>query len=268
MAPRPADGDAVGGETLLGDLDRVEAPSGDRRRDAAAFVERPGRAQPVGAVLGEPLRAGDPARFLVGGRGEEDVAAQARDRVVRGIEAGGTCLGREHPDDSQLHRDHGLHVDRAATVDVAVDEVGRERIVAPAVGRRGHDVEMREQEQRIAARAVAAQPGVDGAPAGDRFDDLGLEAGRLEQRREVARHPRLAVEGIGGRRIDRRDPDHRPEGLDELVDGLCPGRLGNLPRRRHGAEGHGALPNASASAMPMTKPPNISARTIQSSSLP
>ena len=187
---------------------------------------------------------------------------------MRGIEAGGTCLGREHPDDSELHRDHGLHVDRAATVDVAVDEVGREWIVAPAVSRRGHDIEMREQEQRISARAVATQAGVDGAPAWDRFDDLWLEPGRLEQRREVAGHPRLAVEGIRGRRIDRRDPDHGPEGLDQLVDGLGPGRLGNLPRRRHGAKRHGALPNASARAMPMTKPPNISARTIQSSNLP
>jgi hypothetical protein len=97
MAPCPAEGDAVCGETLLGDLDRVEAPSGDRRRDAAALVERPGGAQPVGAVLGEPLRAGDPARFLVGGRGEQDVAAQARDRVVRGIEA-----GRHVPSDASI----------------------------------------------------------------------------------------------------------------------------------------------------------------------
>ena len=78
VAPRPADGDPVGGEALLGDLDRVEPPPGDRRRDAAALVERPGRAQPLGPVLGEPFRAGDPARLLVGGRGEQDVAAQAR----------------------------------------------------------------------------------------------------------------------------------------------------------------------------------------------
>src|SRR4029079_8227846 len=97
-------------------------------------------------------------------------------------------------------------------------------------------------------RAVPAQAGVDGAPAGDRFDDLGFEAGSLEQIPKVWGHPRLAVEGIVGRRIDRWDPDHRPEGLDEFVDGLCPGRLGNLPRRRHRAEGPGALPTASASA--------------------
>ena len=31
VAPRPADGDPVGGEALLGDLDRVEPPAGDRR---------------------------------------------------------------------------------------------------------------------------------------------------------------------------------------------------------------------------------------------
>ena len=54
----PRIGDPVGGEALLGDLDRVEPAAGDGRRDAAALVERPGRAEPLGPVLGDPPRAG------------------------------------------------------------------------------------------------------------------------------------------------------------------------------------------------------------------
>ena len=59
-----------------------------------------------------------------------------------------------------------LHVDGAAAVDVAVGDVGRERVVRPALGRGRDDVEVRQQEERLAAGAVAAQPGVDGAAAG------------------------------------------------------------------------------------------------------
>ena len=42
MAPRPADGDPVRGEPLLGDLDRVQPAAGDRGRDPAALVEGAG----------------------------------------------------------------------------------------------------------------------------------------------------------------------------------------------------------------------------------
>ena len=172
MAPRPADGDAVGGEALLGDLDRVEPPAGDGRRHAAALVDRAGRPDPLGPVLGDPFRAGEAARLLVGRAGEQDVAPQARDRVAGRVETGRPRLGGEQPDDTELHRDHRLHVDRAATVDVAVVDVRRERIVRPALGRRRDDVEVRQEEERLAAGAVAAQAHVDRAATGFRFDDL------------------------------------------------------------------------------------------------
>ena len=120
VAPRAADGDAVRGEALLGDLDRVEPAPGDGRRHAAAFVDGAGRAQPLRPVLGDPFRAGQAARLLVCGAREQDVASETRDRVAGGVEPGGPRLGGEQPDDPELHRDHRLHVDRAATVDVAV----------------------------------------------------------------------------------------------------------------------------------------------------
>ena len=63
----PRDGDPVGGVALLGDLDRVEAPAAERRRDPAALVDgaaRPG-ASPGGARRSS--RPGEAAGLLVGG---------------------------------------------------------------------------------------------------------------------------------------------------------------------------------------------------------
>ena len=137
--------------------------------------------------------AGQTARLLVGGAGEQDVAPETRDRVARRVEAGRAGLRREEPDDGQLHRDHRLHVDRAAPVDVAVDEVGPERVVRPAL-RRGRDhVEVREQQERLAAAAVAAQADMDGAAPGRRLDDLGFEPGVQQGGRDPARGEELAI---------------------------------------------------------------------------
>ena len=177
---------------------------------------------------------------------------------MAGSRPAGPRLGGEQPDDPELHRDHRLHVDRAAAVDVAVGDVGRERIVAPALGRGRDDVEVRQQQERVAAGAVAAQPGVDGAASGDRLDDLGLEAGRGQDRGDPARRDELAVGRVGRRRVDRRDPDEVAQGLDELVDGPGPARLDG-PRRRRGAHRHGTVPTAMTIAIPMTNPPKIRA---------
>ena len=133
------------------------------------------------------------AGLLVGGAREQDVAAQAGDRVAGRVQAGRARLGREPLDDAELQRDHALHVDRAAAVDVAVGEVGRERVVGPALGRRRHDVEVRQQQQRLAARPVAAQPDVDRAATGHGLDDLGPQARPRAGAGDVARRAQLAV---------------------------------------------------------------------------
>ena len=205
VAPRAADVDPVRREALLGDLDRVEPAAGDRHRHAAALVERAGRAQPLGPVLGDPARPGSAAGLLVGRAREQDVAAQAGDRVARRIEAGRAGLGDEPLDDAELHRDHVLHVDRAAAVDVAVGDVGRERVVGPALRRRRDDVEVRQQEERLAAGPVAAQPGVDRAAARHRLDDLRLAGPSAAQAvLEVARdaQSRRRARRVGGGLID------------------------------------------------------------------
>ena len=164
---------------------------------AAALVDRPGGPQPVRPVLGDPARAVERAGLLVGRAGEQDVAPQARDRVRGRIAAGGARLLDQPLDDAQLERDHALHVDRAAAVDVAVGDIGGERVVGPAIRRRRHDVEMGQQEERLATRPVAAQAGVDGAATRDGLEELRLEAEPDQALREVAGHAGLAVRRVG-----------------------------------------------------------------------
>ena len=80
-------------------------------------------------------------------------------------------------DHAELHRDHALHVHGAAAVDLAVGEVAGERVVRPALGRGRDHVEMRQEQQRVAAGPVTAEPDVDRPATRDRLDDLGFEAG-------------------------------------------------------------------------------------------
>src|SRR5439155_698855 len=105
----------------------------------------------------EPPCTDEPAGLLVGRRREQDVTAQSRDRIAGRITAGGASLGREQPDDLQLHRQEVLHVDGAAAVEPAVVDFAREWVVRPALRRRGHDVEMREEQQGLTTRPV---PGI------------------------------------------------------------------------------------------------------------
>ena len=113
-------------------------------------------------------------------RREEHVAAEAGDRVAGRVAPGRARLGGEEPDHAELERDHVLHVDRATSVDVAVGDPPVERVVRPSVEWRRHHVEVRQQEERFAARPVTPQPGVHGAAARDRLDDLGAQPGVLQ----------------------------------------------------------------------------------------
>ena len=105
------------------------------------------------------------------------------DRVSGRVAAGGAGGAGEAAHDLDLHRDHGLHVQRAAAPDVAVGQVAAERVVGPAVRLGRHDVEVRKEQQRVAATAVAADAGHDRAAAGERLDD---------RRREPSARARLS----------------------------------------------------------------------------
>ena len=204
----PRDRDAVGREALLGDLDRVEAPPGDRHRDAAAFVERarPPRSQ-SGRCSAIQLAPAMAAGLLVGGGGEQDVAAQAGDRVAGGIEAGGARLGREQPDDAELHRDHAPSC-RPRRARRCSRRRGRPRTGRGSSARAG-----RARRRGARAGAAARRPcrrragGRGRSPRpGHRLDDLGLEAGRDQ-----------AAPRCGARRAARRRA--RP-GDGGLIEGI------------------------------------------------
>ena len=95
------------------------------------------------------------------GHGFSRVVSAALTGVAGRVEACRPCLRREQADDRELHPDHRLHVHGTAAVDVAVGQVCGERVVAPAVGGRRDDIEVRQQQQRRATRPVAVQPDVD-----------------------------------------------------------------------------------------------------------
>ena len=177
VAPRAVDVDPEDLEALLGDLDRVEPAAAELHGDAAGLVEGAGGAERVGSVLREPARALATAGLLVGGAGVEDVAVQAGDGVAGGVQAGGPRLTREQEHDLRLQRHHLLHVHGASTPDIAVRDVGGERVVRPAVGGvRRDDIEVAEKQERVTAGAVAAEADGHVAAARRRLDDLRVQA--------------------------------------------------------------------------------------------
>jgi len=258
VAPGPANRDAVDGITLLGDLDRIEPPATDADGDTAGFVDRGRRGQVLGMLGDEPARPREAAGFLIGGRGEEEIAPQARHRVRGRIAAGEPRLRGEKPEDLELHRHEVLHVDRPAPVDVAVGDVARARVVRPAIRRRRHDVEMREQEEGRPARPVAVQPGHHGASSGDRLEDLGPDTHVAQRAFEIARSIELAGRPRRIGRIDRGDPDQVAERRDEPVVGRRPDdRVDAVRGPNHAQEKRFAR-------KPRTNPPSTIATTITS----
>ena len=154
------------------------------------------------------------ARLLVGGAGEDDVSPEARHGLARGIAAGGAGLLGQPEHDLQLHGHHGLHVHGAPAVDVAVGDLGPEGVARPALGWRGHDVEVAEQEQWSTARPVGAKARDDVAATREGLQHAWLEAGRGQDVGQVARGEDL----VAGR-VDGGQADERPEVSDELVEG-------------------------------------------------
>jgi hypothetical protein len=124
------------GDALLARLDQVQTLAADLGGESADLADGLGAAlEEVGPVLGDPVRTLAPTGLLVGGEHQ-------RDRPV-GDDAG--PLPRAHR--RQQHRVEVLHVDGATTEQVAVDDLGGERVDLPVGGSRRHDVEMAVDEE-------------------------------------------------------------------------------------------------------------------------
>ena len=100
----------------------------------------------------------------------------------------------------------------------------------PALGRRRDDVEVRQEQQRVPAGAVAAEPRDHAAAAGRGLQDLGREAGRAQLVGDPVGRVELRPGRVG--RVDRRDPDQGLQAGDELVVGPIPRRGVDAGRRQ------------------------------------
>jgi hypothetical protein len=171
-------------------------------------------------VLDQPVDAVEGAAFLVG-RERQDHIAIGREPFL--LEADEIC------DELGGHR---LVVARAAAVEEAVLLEERERVERPVFALGFDDVEMRQQENRLAARAGASAPSQDEV-ALLRVRSEHLDIGSGEARGfEPCRHRLGGLGDVACRRVGRVD-------LDELlVDLACPrivrpGLRLKRNRRRH-----------------------------------
>ena len=184
----------------------------------------------------EPRGAVGAAGLLVGGAGEQHVAAEAGDRVAGRVQAGGPGAAGEQDDDHRLHRDHALHVHGAAAPDVAVGDVGANGPwVQPSPAFAGTTSRCERRSSGSPPVPSPRRRTVDGAAPGDGLDDLGVQALGAQDRGDEARRVRLRARRV--RRVDRRDADQVPEELHQLV-------VGGVPRG--GVEGFRGQGSASA----------------------
>ena len=134
----------------------------------------------VGAEPGEPEVLAD----LLVGRGDEDDVA-SRDEPLPGQRGDRDCRGR----------DMALHVESAASPDLAVAELAGPRIEGPLLGVGAHRVRVRDEGERRASAAGKARDEV--RPLRDPGVELALDAGVLEIAAE-----KLGGEGLVTRRVD------------------------------------------------------------------
>ena len=184
---------------LLGGRAEVERAARELDPLAAALVEAVVGADGVGVLLAEPGQAEVVADLLVGGRDEDQVAARLEP------------LAGQRRDRDSAGRDLALHVERAATPDLAVAQLARPRIDLPLARVRDDRVRMREQQE---ARPVSAPGNArdEVRPLRDLRVQLALDAVLGEVVAQQLGRLRLVP-----RRVDRVEPDQLLQELRDLV---------------------------------------------------
>ena len=152
---------------------------GARDRDAAALGDDVVGPHRIGLVVHEVPGAERPERLLVGHR-------QVHERALGAEPAAGEVLrGHGH------RRREVEHVDGAAAPHLAVDELAAERVVAPSIRVRGHDVRVTHQQQRRRVGIGALDARDEAGATGRRLVALEGEARTFEVRREQVRAAHL-----------------------------------------------------------------------------
>ena len=183
---------------LLPDAAEVVDPAPEDAALSPALVQREGRANGVRMGRCEPRHAVVDADLLVGRQREEHVPGRAH------------ALPRERGKGHGRGRDVPLHVERAATPHLAVDEVARPRIACPLGRVRENGVRVRHEEQR---RPVApGEPGDEVCALRGLREELARDAVASEV---FLQHGRRACLVPGG--IDRIQTDEVPEELRDLI---------------------------------------------------
>ena len=185
------------------------------RAATPALVDHAHAVDHLGMLGREELGAVDAARLLVGDGDEGEVAAQRQ--LVAVVQQEG----------DELHDAHPLHVERAAAPDVAAAHLAAERIDGPVLALEGHDVGVVEQDQLLAARAVAGQRGDERGAAGRvrRLVELVGDALAIEDRAEE-----LAGAGLVAGRVDGVDADVGGEQLRRFLGQRVPVRRESVVR--------------------------------------
>jgi hypothetical protein len=225
------------GHALLRGLDQVDAATAHGGGEPADLAHGLGAVgEQVGVLLDEDPGAVVPARLLVGGEAQHQLATGC----------GLRCRAGAH--DAQQHRVEVLHVDRAAPPDVTVLDLAAERVDLP-VGRLGrYDVEVAVDQQRGATVAAAPARHHVG-PARAALDDPALDPDLVEQRGDVLGGlalPRPVVRAVVG----RVDGDQVLAELDDLTGGVvravCRAVRGHLFHAVHPAPRASRSPDSSA----------------------
>src|SRR6185295_13868929 len=213
---------------LLGGAAQISGPPVDHEPVAAALVHAVVGSDGVGMVGAKPGEPEVLADLLVGRGNEDDVARGDESLPGQGGDGDG---GGGHV---------ALHVESAASPDLAVAELARPGIEGPLLGVGAHRVRVRDEGERRASAAGEARNEV--GPLWDPRVELALDAGVLEIAAE-----KLGGEGLVTRRVDgvraqqplkelgrlvpNRDSGHGVSmlaGVSDLVSDAARGRLDDV----------------------------------------
>ena len=192
VAPSSAYGDVESSEALLSNLQRIDAPAGGGDCHTPRLSESNGGIEPVLSIAEDECNPVFAARLLVRRGGEDDVASESGDRIFCWIQTCGACAGAEESNHANLHGERPLHINCAATPDVAVLYDAFKWVHRPAVLVCGDNVQVREEEEcavLLVARVkrwvggggAAAQAHADVAAIGDRLEELWLQTLALQE---------------------------------------------------------------------------------------
>jgi hypothetical protein len=154
-------------------------------------------------VFHQPVHAVEAAAFLVGGQREDQIAIRREPFLLQPNQVG-----------DELRR-HPFVVSGPAAVEIAVLLEKRERIERPVLALGLHDVEMRQEEERLAS-AGASEPRDEVALA--RIGTEHLHVSRRESRGLQPRRHRVGSRRRVANRIGRVD-------LDQLFEDVARPRV-------------------------------------------